>query len=82
MESRRLGLERMIGKIVSHPHLYGDPDVKLFLESDKFNEAVTSRRKNSSKGLFQMLGNVMSGAAAPFVKHTEPDEVSSTLSVY
>ncbi|KAJ9064172.1 Vacuolar protein sorting-associated protein vps5 [Entomophthora muscae] len=74
VESRRLGLERMIQKIMTHPHLYGDPDVKIFLESEKFNEHVTSRRKNSSKGLFQILGNVMSGATATFIKHAEPDE--------
>ncbi|KAI0233141.1 Vacuolar protein sorting-associated protein vps5 [Massospora cicadina] len=74
IEFRRIGLERMLRKIVAHPHLYGDPDVKIFLESEKFADHVASRRKNSTKGLFHMLGNVMSGAAAPFGRQADPDE--------
>lgn len=34
VESRRIALERCLRKMTAHPMLYGDPDLKLFLESD------------------------------------------------
>lgn len=37
VENRRLGLEAALNKIVSHPMLVGDPDLRLFLESDTFH---------------------------------------------
>lgn len=37
VENRRLGLESALNKIVSHPMLVGDPDLRLFLESDTFH---------------------------------------------
>jgi sorting nexin-1/2 len=40
VESRRIALERCLQKTVSHPMLYGDPDLKVFLESDSFNVEV------------------------------------------
>lgn len=40
VESRRMALERCLQKIVAHPMLYGDPDLKVFLESDSFNVEV------------------------------------------
>ena len=40
VESRRIALERCLQKIVSHPMLYGDPDLKVFLESESFNVEV------------------------------------------
>lgn len=42
VESRRIALERCLRKTVSHPMLYGDPDLKVFLESESFNIEVTS----------------------------------------
>jgi sorting nexin-1/2 len=42
VESRRIALERCLRKIVAHPMLYGDPDLKVFLESESFNIDVSS----------------------------------------
>ena len=36
MENRRQALEKCLNKITSHPILYRDPDLKLFMESDNF----------------------------------------------
>lgn len=61
-------------KIVTHPMLVGDPDLRLFLESDTFSVDVKQRKIDAlpeSKGLFASLTNVISGPA--FV---EFDEVS------
>lgn len=37
VQQRRLALEKCIQKIVNHPVLAKDPDLKLFLESDTFS---------------------------------------------
>lgn len=36
MQQRRMALEKCVQKIVSHPVLVKDPDLKMFLESDTF----------------------------------------------
>lgn len=36
VEQRRLALEKCVQKIVNHPVLQKDPDLKMFLESDSF----------------------------------------------
>jgi sorting nexin-1/2 len=43
VENRRLQLQTMLRKITAHPMLYGDPDLKTFLESDSFNIDVRAR---------------------------------------
>lgn len=43
VESRRVALERCLQKIVAHPMLYGDPDLKVFLESESFNVEVKKK---------------------------------------
>lgn len=43
VENRRLGLQNALNKIVSHPMLVGDPDLRLFLESDSFDIDVSTR---------------------------------------
>lgn len=40
VENRRLGLQVALIKIVSHPMLVGDPDLRLFLESDSLSNDV------------------------------------------
>ncbi|KAI8855171.1 Vps5 C terminal like-domain-containing protein [Chytridium lagenaria] len=63
VESRRFALERCVRKIVSHPLLQLDEDVKLFLESESF--AVDKRRDESAKGgIMAALNTAMSTAAA------------------
>lgn len=41
IENRRLGLQAALTKIVAHPMLVGDPDLRLFLESDTFHIDVS-----------------------------------------
>ncbi|RUS18363.1 Vps5 C terminal like-domain-containing protein [Endogone sp. FLAS-F59071] len=78
VESRRVALEKCLRKIVAHPMLYGDPDLKLFLESDSFNIDVKQKRSESdtSKGGFiKSIGETITNATtAPFVKPAEVDE--------
>lgn len=45
VENRRLGLQDALNKIVSHPMLVGDPDLRLFLESDSFDIDVSGRAR-------------------------------------
>lgn len=41
VENRRVGLQTALNKIVAHPMLVGDPDLRLFLESDTFDIDVS-----------------------------------------
>lgn len=41
VENRRVGLQTALNKIVAHPMLVGDPDLRLFLESDSFDVDVS-----------------------------------------
>lgn len=43
IENRRVGLQTALNKIVAHPMLVGDPDLRLFLESDTFDIDVSVR---------------------------------------
>ncbi|KAM0787508.1 hypothetical protein ACM66B_003580 [Microbotryomycetes sp. NB124-2] len=64
VENRRLGLEAALTKIVQHPMLVGDPDLRLFLESDTFSVDIKQRKidlPTESRGLFSSLGSVISG---------------------
>ncbi|KAI8146317.1 Vps5 C terminal like-domain-containing protein [Fennellomyces sp. T-0311] len=78
VESRRIALERCLQKIVSHPMLYGDPDLKVFLESESFN--VEKRQKRAEPdaprvSLMRSFGETISNAASnPFSKFVEVDE--------
>ncbi|KAF7726091.1 Vacuolar protein sorting-associated protein 5 [Apophysomyces ossiformis] len=78
VESRRIALERCLSKIVSHPMLYGDPDLKVFLESESFN--IEKRQKRAEPetpklGFMRSFGETLSNAAtSPFSKFIEVDE--------
>ncbi|KAK4051243.1 Vacuolar protein sorting-associated protein vps5 [Microbotryomycetes sp. JL201] len=64
VENRRLGLEAALMKIVQHPMLVGDPDLRLFLESDTFSVDIKQRKidlPTESRGLFSSLGSIVSG---------------------
>lgn len=41
VENRRSALQAALMKMVSHPMLVGDPDLRLFLESDSFSVDVS-----------------------------------------
>ncbi|KAG2199765.1 hypothetical protein INT46_009006 [Mucor plumbeus] len=78
VESRRVALERCLKKIVAHPMLYGDPDLKVFLESESFNVEKRQRRaepENSKMSFMRSFGETISNAAtSPFTKFVEVDE--------
>ncbi|RIA86784.1 Vps5 C terminal like-domain-containing protein [Glomus cerebriforme] len=73
VENRRQALEKCLNKITSHPILYRDPDLKLFLESDTFTIDVKRKNQDESKGVLKSLGEAMSNATT-FNKFTETDE--------
>ncbi|KAG2192052.1 hypothetical protein INT47_012301 [Mucor saturninus] len=78
VESRRIALERCLQKIVAHPTLYGDPDLKVFLESESFNVEKRQRRAEpeaSKMSFMRSFGETLSNAAtSPFTKFVEIDE--------
>ncbi|KAI7906554.1 Vps5 C terminal like-domain-containing protein [Cokeromyces recurvatus] len=78
VESRRIALERCLQKIVAHPMLYGDPDLKVFLESESFNVEKRQRRaepENSKMSFMRSFGETITHAATnPFSKFVEVDE--------
>ncbi|CAG8588434.1 10879_t:CDS:10 [Funneliformis caledonium] len=73
VENRRQALEKCLKKITSHPILYRDPDLKLFLESDTFTIDVKRKNQDESKGVLKSLGEAVSNATT-FNKFTETDE--------
>ncbi|OAD00751.1 hypothetical protein MUCCIDRAFT_156633 [Mucor lusitanicus CBS 277.49] len=58
--------------------LYGDPDLKVFLESESFNVEKRQRRaepENSKMSFMRSFGETLSNAAtSPFTKFVEVDE--------
>ncbi|KAI8067607.1 Vps5 C terminal like-domain-containing protein [Gongronella butleri] len=80
VESRRIALERCLRKIVAHPMLYGDPDLKVFLESESFNSEKRIKRAEPDTpklGFMRSFSETLSNAA-PFSKFVETDEWFST----
>ncbi|KAG0343160.1 Vacuolar protein sorting-associated protein 5 [Podila humilis] len=73
VESRRIALERCLRKMTAHPMLYGDPDLKLFLESDSLVAEIKEKRQESSKGFMTKFGETLSSATT-FTKVHETDE--------
>ncbi|KAF9208044.1 Vacuolar protein sorting-associated protein 5 [Podila verticillata] len=73
VESRRIALERCLRKMTAHPMLYGDPDLKLFLESDSLVAEIKEKRQDSSKGFMTKFGETLSSATT-FTKVHETDE--------
>ncbi|KAK3816270.1 MAG: Vps5 C terminal like-domain-containing protein [Benniella sp.] len=70
VESRRIALERCLRKMTAHPMLYGDPDLKLFLESESL---VAEEKRQDSKGFMTKVGETLSSATT-FTKVQETDE--------
>ncbi|KAK8858735.1 hypothetical protein IAR55_002964 [Kwoniella newhampshirensis] len=48
IETRRSALERCMAKIISHPVLQLDPDLRMFLESDSFALDAKSRKQEAA----------------------------------
>ncbi|KAG1881142.1 Vps5 C terminal like-domain-containing protein [Suillus subluteus] len=65
VQQRRLALEKCIQKIVNHPVLAKDPDLKLFLESDTFSLDIKHRKAELSHergGLMASIGQTLTGS--------------------
>ncbi|SAM05341.1 hypothetical protein [Absidia glauca] len=76
VELRRIALERCLQKTVSHPMLYGDPDLKVFLESDSFNVEKHQKRAEPETprlGFMRSFGETIS-SSNPFSKAIETDD--------
>ncbi|KAF9436066.1 Vacuolar protein sorting-associated protein 5 [Entomortierella beljakovae] len=73
VESRRIALEKCLRKMTAHPMLYGDPDLKLFLESESLVAEIKEKRQDSSKGFMTKFGETLSSATT-FTKVHETDE--------
>ncbi|OCH85499.1 Vps5-domain-containing protein [Obba rivulosa] len=64
VQQRRLALEKCIQKIVNHPVLQKDPDLKLFLESDTFALDIKHRKAeiaHEKGGLMASIGQSVIG---------------------
>lgn len=77
VEARRAALEKMLNKAAAHSTLQHDADLKLFLESESFNNDIKHKERKEpnlgeSKGMFSSLG--LGGSSSKFV---EQDDVSS-----
>ncbi|GAA5963118.1 hypothetical protein JCM3765_001776 [Sporobolomyces pararoseus] len=72
IENRRLGLQAALTKIVAHPMLVGDPDLRLFLESDTFHIDIKQRKIDTSHESKGFLANLSSSISGP--KFVEFDE--------
>ncbi|TKA55129.1 hypothetical protein B0A53_02099 [Rhodotorula sp. CCFEE 5036] len=84
VENRRVGLQTALNKIVAHPMLVGDPDLRLFLESDTFDIDIKQRKIEvtaENKGLLASLSSSISGPK--FVEFDEFfDQRRQQLEVY
>lgn len=80
VESRRAALERMLNKTAAHPILQHDGDLKIFLESDRFNLDTKNKENREpdlgqNKGMFSSFGLSVGGSSGKFIEH---DDVSCT----
>lgn len=77
VEHRRLALELFLQRVLQHSILSLDPNTKLFLQSEQFQECVDEKRRLKSAGnsttmwLISTLGEVVSSFSTKF---TESDE--------
>ncbi|GFZ45014.1 hypothetical protein JCM24511_02740 [Saitozyma sp. JCM 24511] len=77
IETRRLALQRCLGKITSHPVLQLDPDLRMFLESDNFAMESKNRRPETPDKQGQGL---LAGWTGP--KYTEQDDWFDSRKVF
>ncbi|KAI8807618.1 Vps5 C terminal like-domain-containing protein [Cladochytrium replicatum] len=74
IENRRMGLHKMLRKMTSHHLLQTDEDLRFFLESENFIADVGTKKRESSKGLMDLLGDAMSNATQTLLRMPEVDE--------
>ncbi|XP_073475067.1 sorting nexin-1 [Aquarana catesbeiana] len=72
LERRRAALERYLQRIVSHPTLLQDPDVREFLEKDELPRAVSTQAL-SGAGLLKMFNRATDAVNKMTIKMNESD---------
>ena len=68
-------MEKMLNKTAQHPTLQHDADLKLFLESDSFNNEIKHKERREpnlgeSKGVLGSLG-INVGSSAKFIEQDD-----------
>ncbi|KAJ1181152.1 hypothetical protein NDU88_006362 [Pleurodeles waltl] len=72
LEKRRAALERYLQRIVAHPTLLQDPDVREFLEKEELPRAVSTQAL-SGAGLMKMLNKATDAVTRMTIKMDESD---------
>ncbi|MGH0115341.1 UNVERIFIED_CONTAM: hypothetical protein FKN15_006769 [Acipenser sinensis] len=72
VERRRASLERYLQRVVSHPSLLQDPDVREFLEKDELPRAVSTQAL-SGAGFLKMINRATDAVSKMTIKMNESD---------
>ncbi|XP_067235887.1 sorting nexin-1a [Chanodichthys erythropterus] len=72
VERRRAALERYLQRVVSHPSLLQDPDVREFLEKEELPRAVGTQAL-SGAGFLKMLNKATDAVSKMTIKMNEQD---------
>ncbi|KAK1160965.1 sorting nexin-1-like [Acipenser oxyrinchus oxyrinchus] len=72
VERRRASLERYLQRVVSHPLLLQDPDVREFLEKDELPRAVSTQAL-SGAGFLKMINRATNAVSKMTIKMNESD---------
>ncbi|XP_043981398.1 sorting nexin-1a [Gambusia affinis] len=72
LERRRGALERYLQRVVSHPMLLQDPDVREFLEKEELPRAVSTQAL-SGAGFLKMLNKASDAVSKMTIKMNESD---------
>uniref|UniRef100_A0A8C9SMV9 Sorting nexin-2 n=1 Tax=Scleropages formosus TaxID=113540 RepID=A0A8C9SMV9_SCLFO len=72
VERRRAALERYLQRVVSHPSLLQDPDVREFLERDELPRAVSTQTL-SGAGFLKMINRATDAVSKMTIKMNESD---------
>ncbi|XP_051898596.1 sorting nexin-1-like [Pristis pectinata] len=75
LERRRAALERYLQRIIKHPTLLQDPDVREFLEKDELPRAVNTQAL-SGASLLRMVNKAADAVSKMTIKMNESDIVS------
>ncbi|KAJ8417942.1 hypothetical protein AAFF_G00227850 [Aldrovandia affinis] len=73
VERRRAALERYLQRVVLHPALIQDPDVREFLEKDELPRAVSTHTL-SGAGILKMISRATEAVTKMTIKMNESDE--------
>ncbi|MCI4382073.1 hypothetical protein PGIGA_G00259350 [Pangasianodon gigas] len=72
VERRRAALERYVQRLVSHPSLLQDPDVREFLEKEELPRAVSTQAL-SGAGFLKMINKATDAVSKMTIKMNESD---------